>query len=35
MEGSLQLTSETYLSSGKRVEAEFVEGVLVRYRVAQ
>jgi hypothetical protein len=35
MEGSLQLTSETYLSGGKRVEAEFVEGVLVRYRVAQ
>ena len=32
-EGALAVVTETYLAAGRRVEAEFVEGVLIRYRV--
>jgi hypothetical protein len=35
MEGSLNVTGETYLAGGRRIEAEFVEGVLVRYRIGE
>jgi hypothetical protein len=34
-EGEFAVVTETYLAGGRRVEAEFVEGVLIRYRVAE
>lgn len=34
-EGALAVVTETYLAGGRRVEAEFVEGVLIRYRVGE
>jgi hypothetical protein len=33
-EGSLRVSLSVYLTAERRVEAEFVEGVLVRFRVA-
>lgn len=34
-EGALAVVTETYLTGGRRIEAEFVEGVLIRYRVGE